>query len=139
MRLESLEWTETMRDAHLWLTDDGRLVTAWGWVGDASHLCALRELEVVLDRRSATVVIVSGDDGDAEMREIWSDANVDLVVVEEFAGLFGPCLLGARREWLSGLVVEPTTHTWWTTAKDNDLTRVAPDWPAAVNAMIGII
>jgi len=138
MRVEQLEWVDTQRDAHLWLTDDGRLVTAWGWVGDASHLCALRELEVVLDRRSATVVIASGNDGDVEMREIWSDASVDLVIVEEFAGLFGPPLLGARREWVSGLVVDPTPHTWWVTAKDSSVTDVAVDWHAAVGAMLGV-
>jgi len=138
VKLETLEWVETQRDAHLWLRDDGRLVLAWGWVGDASHLCALRELEVLLDRRSATVVIVSGNDGDAEMREVWTDATVDLVVVEEFAGLFGPPLLGARREWLSGLVVEPTPQTWWVTATDSSVTDVAVDWYAAVGAMLGI-
>ena len=138
MRLESLEWTETMRDAHLWLTDDGRLVTAWGWVGDASHLCALRELEVLLDRRGATILITNGDADDAEMRELWCERNVDLVIVEEFAGLFGPCLLGVRREWLSGMLVEPTPQTWWVTAKDSSVTDVAVDWHAAVGAMLGI-
>ena len=137
MRMESLEWGIGQRDAHLWLTDDGRLIIAWGWVGDASHLCALRELEVVLDRRAATILIVTGDAEDAAMRDLWTDANVDLIIVEEFAGLFGPPLLGARREWLNGLVVGPTPQTWHVRGKDTEL-AVAADWYAAVGAMLGI-
>jgi len=81
MRMESLEWGIGQRDAHLWLTDDGRLIIAWGWVGDASHLCALRELEVVLDRRGATILITNGDAEDAEMRELWLEQGVDLIIV----------------------------------------------------------
>jgi len=137
MRMESLEWGIGQRDAHLWLTDDGRLIIAWGWVGDASHLCALRELEVVLDRRGATILITNGDAEDAEMRELWLEQGVDLIIVEEFAGLFGPPLLGARREWLSGLVVGPTPQTWHVRGKDTE-PAVAADWYAAVGAMLGI-
>jgi len=139
MRIESLEWNESQREAHLWFTDDGRLITAQDWVDDASHLCALRELETMFGgRRQVSIVIVSGDDEDEAMRKIWTDGTVDLVVVEEFAGLFGPALLDARREWLSGLVVELTPQTWWVTDARNDVTTVAPDWTNAVRRMIGI-
>ena len=139
VRIESLEWNERQREAHVWFTDDGRLITAQDWVDDASHLCALRELEVLLGgRRQVSIVIVNGDDEDAAMREIWSDRGVDLVVVEEFAGLFGPPREDARTELLSGLVVELTPQTWWVTNPRNDVTNVAVDWTAAVRTMIGI-
>jgi hypothetical protein len=138
MKLELVEWSETQRDAHLWLTDDGRVVLAWGIVGDASHLCALRELEAMLEGRSADILIASGKDRDADVRELWTEAAVDLVVVEEFAGFFGPPLLGARRELLSGLVVEPAPQTWWVSNSRNELTAVAADWSEAVGAMLSI-
>ena len=139
MRIESLEWNERQREAHLWFTDDGGLVTAQDWMDDASHLCALRELEVLLGgRRQVSIVIVNENDEDATMREIWADGTVDLVVVEEFAGLFGPPREDARTELLSGLVVEATPQTWWVTNPRNDVTTVAVDWTNAVRRMIGI-
>jgi len=136
VRIESLEWNESQREAHVWFTDDGRLVTAQDWVDDASHLCALRELETMFGgRRTATIVIVNGEEGDAEMRKIWADGTVDLVVVEEFAGLFGPPREGARTELLGELVVEATPQTWWVTDARNDVTTVAVDWSDAVRRM----
>jgi len=139
MRTETLEWNESQREAHVWFTDDGRLITAQDWVDDASHLCALCELEAMLGgRRQVSILIVSGDDEDEAMRKIWADGTVDLVVVEEFAVLFGPPREDARREWLSGMVVELTPQTWWVTDARNDVTTVAVDWTAAVRTMIGI-
>ena len=136
MRTETLEWNESQREAHVWFTDDGRLITAQDWVDDASHLCALCELEAMLGgRRQVSIVIVSGDDEDEAMREVWSDRGVDLVVVEEFAGLFGPPREGARAELLGELVVELTPQTWWVTDARNDVTNVAVDWSDAVRRM----
>ena len=140
MRSENWEWTEEMREARLWLTDkDGRIIVSWGRVEDASHLCPLRAVEEMLGgRRQVSVVIVNENDEDAAMRKIWADGTVDLVVVEEFAGLFGPPREDVRTELLSELVVELTPQTWWVTNPRNDVTTVAPDWTAAVRTMIGI-
>jgi len=127
MHSEYWSWTQEMRDAHLWLTNEGKLLMAWGWCGDAAHLLALRDLEEMVGKTDAVIAVVGPDD--AEVYRMWGDPALDVVVISYrgYVGIFGPCQCGVRREYRTPVTVETPGRHWWLTDGDG-VTTVALGW-----------
>jgi len=137
MRSEYWSWAAEMRDAHLWLVDDGKLVMSWGWCSGA-HLLPLRDLEDALDKSDAVIAIVGVDDDDQEMYRLWGDRAVDVVVVSYrgYIGIFRPAHYGARREYYTGVTVETPGRHWWLSDGDG-VVAVALAWPDLLAVLAG--
>lgn len=136
MRSEYWSWTQEMRDAHLWLTNEGKLVMAWGWCGDASHLLPLRDLEDVLGKADAVIAVVGEQDDPVEVYRAWGDLALDVIVVAHraYIGIFRPPQFGLRREYHSAVAVEARRH-WWVT--DAGVTTVALGWRDLLTVLAG--
>lgn len=138
MHSEYWSWTSEMRDAHLWLTNEGKLVMAWGRFGNASHLLSLRNLEEMTGKSDAVIAVVDEDDDGQEIYRLWADTTLDVVVVRcpGFLGIFQPAECGVRREYYTGVSVETPGGSWWV-SDTYGVTTVVLGWRDVLSLLAG--